>query len=355
MAIHLAALVLAEGSRVVLIGPSPDHPLVARMRDELKLMGFEVELMPQSDAALDLAAVGRGHGAAAVARVEAAPAEIFLWVDPARSAGGGSSAELRVSASVEGPMEPGLLPLRAAELLRGRLIRVLPVPADGGAPDVEGTDAGAPPAAASSSARVPPPPPGPPPSATAAAQGAASGATGARIEGEGRLSLHVAAAVLLSPGGIPAAPQVRVGAAWSPVSRVSLEAMVFLPTTASTVSSPEGDVHVRVLDLGADFRGQLTDPGADLSIAAGLGLGAMLLFFDGEPSAPYVGVSGSRWVPAPFAALTVSYRLARRFALRGDILAALARPEPVVRIVDREAASFGQPAVFLSLGAEVRP
>ena len=359
MALHVVTQVLAETPRVVLVGPSPQHPLVARMRDELQVLGMEVEVEAPGDAAGDLAAVGRRRGAAAVARIQASPPEIFLWVDPARGGSEGLRAELRVSESVQGPASPGLLPLRAVELLRGMLINVggsaridggdVDLDAgrmDGAAdrPDSAGARAGevaAPPSSAQGAPALPVPVPSAAPSAPAPS---------------GRLSLHVAAAVLLSPGGVPAAPQARIGAEFRPLPRFGLEAMVYIPTTASTVSSSEGAIHLRVLDFGVDFRGLLTEPGANLSLLAGLGLGAMVLFFDGDATPPNVAARGSRWVAAPYGALTTSYRFHPRFAVRADMLAALVRPEPVLRIVERDAASFGQPvAVFLSLGLEVRP
>ena len=92
MALHVVTQVLAETPRVVLVGPSPQHPLVARMRDELQVLGMEVEVEAPGDAAGDLAAVGRRRGAAAVARIQASPPEIFLWVDPARGGSEGLRA-----------------------------------------------------------------------------------------------------------------------------------------------------------------------------------------------------------------------------------------------------------------------
>jgi hypothetical protein len=351
MAIHLAELVLGAELKVVLVGPSAQHPTVARMRDELTVLGVDVEFVALSNDTRDLPEVARRRGAAAVARVESSPPEIVLWIDPARGAGDPTSTEFHVSESLHGPIEPGLLPLRAVELLRGRLIPLPQEPqreAGNASPDALSTgpeDAkveGGPPLSAAPSGSPTPPPVAPrlPPRAA---------------EPPGRLSLHLSAAVLLSPGGVPATPEVRFGAAWSLLSRLDLDAVAFLPTSGSTVEAPEGNVDLRILDFGAGFRGTLTDPAANLSIAMGLGLGAMLLLFEGDASEPFISAKGRRWVPSPYTSITARYHLHPRFALRADILATLTRPEPVVRIADREVASFGQPAVFLSLGIEVRP
>jgi hypothetical protein len=232
--------------------------------------------------------------------------------------------------------DPAVLALRAVEILRARLLEVpAPAPApqqDGGA---EGSAAtmGEPPAR---------PPAGPAPSIEAGP---------ARVAG----GLSVGPALLVSPGGVPAAVLVRLGAGWDPIPRVGIEATVFVPATAGTVSAPEGSVDLRVLWAGGGVRGLLTDPASDLSVAVGLGLQAVMLSFSGTTMPPWTADSGSRWAAAPYVSATVAYRLHPHVALRLDVLAAFVRPEAVVRIAGRDIASFGEPAVVPSLGVEVRP
>ena len=160
LASALVSLAQAGGPRVVLLGPSAEHPTVVRMRDELRLLGLEIEVVAPAPADADLGAVARGRTASAVARVQDQPPEILLWVALA-SQGDAGTTELRVSDSLDGPVEPGLLALRAIELLRGKLIPV-PLVADGDA----GAGAGAPAAAGGAGGARPPrppPPPAPPP------------------------------------------------------------------------------------------------------------------------------------------------------------------------------------------------
>jgi hypothetical protein len=337
MILLVSSLVLAAGPRVILIGASWSDPLVARMRDELGVLGFEVEIVVDSAATADLAALARSHGAAAAARVDAASA-IDLWVDPALAPG--TIAEVRI----DGPGDPALLALRAVEVLRGRLIP----PGAAPTPDAE------PPA----DAEAPRVAPAPRPDATAlplatAAKAAPEVAPSPRAAGP--FALFLAPAVLLSPGGLPAAPHVRLGAEWFPVDRVGVDFVTFLPLVPATVSAVEGSVALRVLELGGGVHGTLTDPAAALSLRVGLGLSALLLTFDGEAAPPFVADRGSRWIASPYASIGALYRAYPRLALRTEMLVTVARPEPVLRIAGHEVASFGQPAVFLSLGIEVRP
>jgi hypothetical protein len=364
-AIVAGSLGLADTPRVILIGPSPRHPTVVRVRDELQVLGLEVEVVAPGTGASDLAAIARERGAAAVARVEDWPPEILLWVDPARQPGDpAKSAEIRVSESLSGPVEPGLLALRAIELLRGKLIPVPPSPSIEGADaggDAEGpmnADAstedgapGAPPDAGADAAldasispapTAPPISPPRPPSTSPAPT-------------ESEFSGFLAGAALLSPGGVPVAPQIRIGAGWSPHPRLGVEGLVFFPTAPATLSMPEGTIELRALGFGVGPIARLTDPAANLSATATVGLGAMLLLFEGSAPPPFLSMEGSRWMAIPYAGAGLSYRLNPLFALRADAIAALALPEPVVRAAMREVASMGRPALLFSLGIEVRP
>lgn len=334
MILLVSSLVLAAGPRVILVGASWSDPLVARMRDELGVLGFEVEIVVGSAATADLAALARSHGAAAAARVDAASA-IDLWVDPALAPD--AIAEVRI----DGPGDPALLALRAVEVLRGRLIPQGPAPTHG--------------AALSADAEAPRAAPTPPPDATTRPSAKVAPEVAPSPRGAGPFALFLAPAVLLSPGGLPAAPHVRLGAEWFPVDRVGVDFVTFLPLAPATVSATEGSVALRVLELGGGLHGTLTDPAAALSLRVGLGLSALLLTFDGDAAPPFVAERGSRWIASPYASIGALYRAYPRLALRTEMLVTVARPEPVLRIAGREVASFGQPAVFLSLGIEVRP
>lgn len=329
------SVVLAGDRHVLVIGPSATHPTVVRVRQELALLGLDVEVATPPPGA-DLATLAREHGAAAVARVEDAPAEIVVWVDASHSAG--ASQETRVSQSLSGSTEPGLLALRAVELLRGRL---LPVPvsatAPSAAPSVSSASApGAGTAAVSSAAptaeRVPLPPLHPP-----------------------RVTLHLGPALVLSPGGVPAAPALRAGGAFRIAGPVELAGLVMIPLAPATVAASEGEIDLRTVAFGAGANVFFTSPASALAVHAGAGLGAAAFFFDGRAVAPWVAASGTRWSALPFLEAGAAYTFTPVLALRADLLAALALPGPVLVIAGREVASFGSPTVFASLALEVHP
>jgi hypothetical protein len=365
-AIIAGSLVMADSPRVLIIGPSPKHPTVVRVRDELQVLGFEVELVTPGTGALDLAAIARERRAAAVVRVEAWPPEVIVWVDPARQQGEPEkSAEIRVSESLSGPVEPGLLALRAIELLRGKLIPVPPGElAEGGdAGDAEGTmdaEASTGDAAtdAPSDARAHATPDAsslPAPSGPPSSLPRPRSASPAPIESGGPFSGILAGAALLSPGGVPAMPQIRLGVGWIPHPRLGLEGLVFFSVAPATISTPEGEIELRALGFGVGPIARLTDPAANLSATATVGIGAMLLLFEGSAPPPFLSSEGRGWTALPYVGAGLSYRLHPHLALRADTIAALALPEPVVRAAMREVASMGRPALLFSLGIEVRP
>jgi hypothetical protein len=323
----LGSLVLADRPRVVILGPS-QSPIVARVRDELAVLGFDVRVEADADGR-DLAALGRRHGAAAVARVSARPPEIDLWVDAAPA-----EPSLQV---LRDPPDPALLALRAVELLRARL---LPVPIV---------------------AEPPPPPPPASPAPVASATPAPSASQELSVapapapRSRGPVALIAGPALLVSPGGVPPAFHLRLGAEWDPLPRFGVDAMLFVPVTAATVSAAEGSISLRPLGLGGGVHALLTDSLSDLTVALGLGLQAMALMYRGEATGTFAAQSGTAWSASPYAAASAAYRFHPRFAVRFDLVTSLVRPEPVLRIAGREAASFGQPAFVPSIDLEVRP
>jgi hypothetical protein len=351
MALLLGSMALADSSlRVVLVGPSETDATVARIRQELQILGLEVEFVAASALPGDLAATARAHGASAAAQVQPRPPAVVIWTDPERFPDVGAGPELRVDEDFAGTAEPGLLALSAVELLRGRF---LPVSAP--ASDVRGAVAAeaAPEVDAAPNVTAPPPPattlsarPAPAP------RPAPSGAPPDRARGP---SAFVGPALFVSPGGLAATPSVWLGARWAPMSRVDLELVGFAPTTAATVSALEGSVDLRVGVLGAGASVRLIEPTADVFASAGLGLGAFLSLFAGEARAPWHATQGSRWTALPYARATAGYWLAQHLAVRGDVMLGASLPRPVIRIAGREIASYGEPAVFLAVGLEVRP
>ncbi len=340
-ALFAVTIGIASDLRVLLIGPSATHATVVRVKQELTLLGLDVEVEIGS-ARTDLAAAARQHDAAAVARVEDAPPEIVLWVDAAHS--GGTAQETRVSESIAGQAEPGLLALRAVELLRGRL---LPVPAaiPDAAPPIDATPTAAPGVTAAPTAI---------PSASARPEGSAAPRPSLPLR-PSRGSLHLGPAILASPGGVPVSPVLRLGGGWRVASPIEIDGLAMIPLTGATVSGRAGEIDLRVLAIGAGASVHFLGAASPLSLHAGAGVGLVGLFYEGRADAPRVGASGSRWTALPYLEAGAGYRFTPVLGLRADVLAGIARPEPLLRIDGEPVASFGTPLFLASIALEVHP
>lgn len=335
-ALFAVTIGIASDLRVLLIGPSATHATVVRVKQELTLLGLDVEVEIGS-ARTDLATAARQHDAAAVARVEDAPPEIVLWVDAAHS--GGTAQETRVSESIAGQAEPGLLALRAVELLRGRL---LPVPA--AIPD-DATPTAAPGVTAAPTAI---------PSASARPEGSAAPRPSLPLR-PSRGSLHLGPAILASPGGVPVSPVLRLGGGWRVASPIEIDGLAMIPLTGATVSGRAGEIDLRVLAIGAGASVHFLGAASPLSLHAGAGVGLVGLFYEGRATAPRVGASGSRWTALPYLEAGAGYRFTPLLGLRADVLAGIARPEPLLRVDGEPVASFGTPLFLASIALEVHP
>lgn len=339
----LASRAFAGAARVLLVGAGND-PTVVRLRQELGVLGFEVEELGGDVARSDLGELGRERNAAVVARVTSSPPSVVLWFDPAAvgPAGSGGPTEVTLGAERGHSTESALLALRAIELVRGRLLPVAPPPLgedEGGAASAleRAKDAAADaPAPAVRAAEVVAPAPSEAPWSRAA-------------------SVFVAPAIVASPGGLPPAPEVLLGGSLRVHGRLELEALALVPTLGSRAQSANGTATLRPGALALGASAELTRPGGRFFVDAGLGLGVALLFFSGEAGAPYVASSGVRAAALPYAHLASGVALGRRVALRLDLLGALVRPEPVLRVAGAEVASFGSPVLGAAFGVEVRP
>lgn len=353
-------------ARVVVLGPSQADVTVTRLRDELRLLGYEVVVREIGEAPEDLAQRAVSEGAAAVARVESWPPEILVWIDPrATSTGGGAPGQIRVSDSLTGQASPALLALRAVELLRGSL---LPVPARS-AFSADASATSAPPSAALPTATLPTPSAASPPLASSAPatssrpaptsagpRGASAPSPEPREESEPwRGTVALGAGVLLSPGGVPAAPVLRLSGSLDLAWRLVVTPTVLFPTTAATVSGTHGEMGMRLWSFGAALGIELTPRDWAFGAEAGLGLSAAALTFSGEAAAPYEEASGTGWAAAPYAELGARFRFHPLLAIRLDTQAAMLLPEPVLRVAGEQVADFGRPAVTLAASLELTP
>jgi hypothetical protein len=339
LALLAGSMALAHGeTHVLLIGRSEKDPTVKRIEQELRILGLEVEFIPASKSRGSLADNARQRGATAAAEVQTDPPAVLLWTDPIRFPDVGGGPELRVDEGSAGTAEPGLLALRAVELLHGR---VLPVPAQTSAP-LDGGAGGA--------AAVAPSP------ATTDAGTAAPEQRKPTTEPPlpSPFSAFVGPAVLVSSGVDPTL-HVWIGARLNLATRVDLELAGAIPTTATAVPGVTGTAGARIgtLGLAANFR--FTEPASPLFASAGLGLGALFSVVSGDATKSSNAALGSRSAALPYLRAGAGYWLVNHVALRGDALLGVALPAPVVEVKGQEVASFGTPTLIFAAALEVRP
>ncbi len=343
---------MADGAtRILILASTLQDPTAIRMRDELGVLGFDVVIQKASSTSTNLEDVAHAAGAAGAAYVERWPPEIILWV--------GDGQELRVSESLTGRIEPELLALRAVELLRGRL---LPVPSAHRPPvALPHPEPSAVVPAISASAAPSPPVVSAAPSASAPLVYSAKPVAPAKppiapglAHRGNQFFAFVGPALLASPGGLSASPHAALSGRYA-FSRLSAEVWAFLPLYPALAQNTDGEISLRTFFLGLGLDALVTSPDEPFSFSIGAGAGPMLLWFGGQAAAPRIATSGTRWAGLAFGRAGIGYRVHPRFRLRFDSLVGPVFPEPVLRIVGREVASFGRPAVFLSLGVEVKP
>jgi hypothetical protein len=330
------------GARVVLLGPSERDPTVVRLRRELELLGLEVDFVPDAGAPRrPLADVARERHAPAALAVESSPPAVLLWTEPSRAPDAAPGQEMRLD---QGAAEPRMLVLRAVELVRERLLPA-PPPTDAGPEAARPAGVAEAPASPTSSTSAATTGPAVVPPAVATSELA-------RARGP---SMFAGPAVLASPGGVAATPHVWLGARWAPLARLDLELLAFLPTTAATVTAPEGSMSLRAGALAAGMAVRLTEPASTLFVTAGAGLGVILTAFEGEARAPWQSASGLRAGMLPYLRAGGGYWLVPWLALRADVMTGFALPQPTLSIAGKRVAVFGEPTAVFAAGLEVRP
>lgn len=329
-------MALARGeTHVVLIGRSEKDPSVKRIEQELRILGLEVEFVPASKSRGSLADNARRRGATAAAEVRADPPAILLWTDPTTFPDVGGGPELRVDEGSAGTAEPGLLALRAVELLHGR---ILPVPiaggtsADGGAP---APAKGAPSPTTSASAADPPRP------TTPSTQPSS-------------FSAFVGPAILTSSSADPTF-HLWIGARVNLATRLDLELAGAIPTTATTVTGLTGAAGARIATLGLAANFRFTEPTSSLFASAGLGLGALVAIVSGDATKASNAALGTSGAALPYLRVNAGYWLFDHVAVRGDALLGAALPAPKLTVKGQEIASFGMPTVLFAVALELRP
>lgn len=307
--------------------------LERRLRAEFEASGFEVVLADTAKAGPPRALEEAAARAGAAAAVRVTPSEgggLEVWVAD-RITGKLLLREV-VGGGGERP-EPGMVALRAVELLRASLLEL--------------------------ASRTPPRGPLPPPAKLradvrrAVALDVAESSEGASPSPPERFAVGVGAAAGLGPGGVPPSADVAFSARWMALPRLGVRLVLLAPLAAPAVEGAEGSARVGVLVAGAGGHLELGSEGSALGASVGAGVGAVWARMDGEARAPFVSSSDDVLSALPYVELGARAELAARVGLRAGLLAGVAAPRPVVRFAGREVASVGRPLLVPSLMLEV--
>jgi hypothetical protein len=310
---------VAHAEKILLVDDEDTHHIGVRLRAELVSLGFEVEvaLAPAAEpsrASLEQAA--RDAGAVAALRVRSSRAGVEVWVMDRVT----SKTVLREVVFTGGDDE-GVVAVRAVELLRASLLEVeLPSAPRG---EVAPTPAVL--------ALLPPPRPRP----------------------ERTLSLVIAPAAALSPGGIGVTPQLDVWLRVRATAHFTLALRILAPTFPAAIDAPEGrsTVTLGATSLGGDVLFGRT--AAALRGHAGVGVGLLWTHLEGTAAQPFAGRSDDLFSALSYLHGGATYALGESVRIFADGTVGVATPRPVVRFADRAVASWGQPAVALALGVEL--
>jgi hypothetical protein len=259
----------------------------------------------------------------------------LLWTDPVSFPDVGGGPDLRVDEGSAGTAEPGLLALRAVELLHGRILPVT-------APTGSTADGGAPDAAAAA------------PASTTGAS--ASGPSGPSAQGPApsSFSAFVGPALLTSSSADPTF-HVWIGARLNLATRLDLELAGAIPTTGSTVTGLTGTAGARIATLGLAANFRFTEPTSSLFASAGLGLGALVAIVSGDATKASNAALGTSAAALPYLRVDAGYWLSDHVAVRGDALLGTALPAPALKVKGTEIATFGMPTVVFAAALELRP
>src|SRR5690606_360907 len=171
-----------------------------------------------------------------------------------------------------------------------------------------------------------------------------------------RLALHVGPGVLIYPGGDISPGGTAIGGArWKLAERAGGELVAPVPVVPSAIESPQGRARLSAVVSGAGAWIDLLASALPVTMAAGAGIAAGFLSYYGQPDSGDVRArDGTVPYALPFARWGIAWRLYPPLALRGDLLAGVAAPRPVIRLAGRESdVAFGRPLVSFGIGVEV--
>lgn len=322
LALLLVQLVTAQARgvdtacRVALFLIEHDAALHARVSAELRSQGFEpIEVsLPavDRDPFATLSEALRATGAERALRIESSARSIRLWIANIAT---GKQIYREAPRSSESA-DAAVVSLWAVEALRASAVAPEPLP----------------PAAVE--ARTTAPPAAPPVRAR-------------------NLAIQLAAAALVSPGGLRPSAQLLVGLSWLWAPPVGAELFVVLPTVPSQLERESGATKVAIGMLAAGpvlalGRARETRWSGQLAVGAALSL----VRVRGVDAADYLGKTEHVTGGGPYARANLALELWRALRLRADAMVGAVFPKPAVYFAERRVADWGRPWFAGALGLE---
>jgi hypothetical protein len=302
-----------------------------RLAAELRELGFDALLIAlEGEAASGASLEGSAREAGAVAALRVVPSGegVEVWIADR----GTGKTLLREIEDTGADPDPALV-LRTVELLRATLLEI----------SVPETPAAEAPSTAEGARELDVPPP----RVIAARRGAPSEAPPLAT-----LRFALAPGFFFSPGGFGPVPALGVGIDWRLSENAGFAVLGTIPLASAGIERPEGMVSLTVWTAGAAVRLFLAEPQSPW--APSIDLGALVLSVEsvGYAEKGYVAGSSSAWAGAPFARVGLAHSLAPPVRVRTDLLVSALMQGVSVRVADREAATWGEPMVLLSLGVD---
>ena len=330
--VSAAAEAVSAAPRVAIVrDPEPTAEREAfenQLRSELAAAGFEVVTVRESaDSPEALETIASREGSVAAIRLDrpAGSVSARLWVTERVT---GKTLLRTVRPEAVSPEAPGIIALRAVELLRASLLELNEAhPPRGSVPAPASVRSWVAPAAPAPAARRP------------AGKEPAS------------WSIYIGPTLLGSPGGIPAsfAPSVAFG--WRPAPHWSSELRWGGPFVA-TPSTSSGSATIDQQFLTWRVRFDFLDPKALVGPFAVAGLGGHHMSVYGSASEPYRGRSASGYGLLAMAGGGARVAVTAALFLTAECAVAIAARRSVIRFADTDPITTGRPWVLTSLGVE---
>lgn len=305
-------------SRIIVLLRAPgDQHVMAQLKAELVASSWDVvELRPPRNEPRSLQEIARDLNARAVLRPGADRLSVDIWVY--RSSGAASDAEETISVDTPDLAEQ-LLAFRVTEALRAHGLRFNPPSREKPPPE--------------------PSPEAPPPIAPEKP----------RYRSRGLLWLEGAPAFSLSPGGLPSELSAYASIGVNLHRRWSIGALGSVPLIGQAIEGREGNATIRTHLVGGALDAFVLD-GDSRQLAVRVAFVTTISSMRGQAQSGFISRTDTVLTVAPMIGLAGHIGLSPRLQFVGRIAGGATLPELQVRFGEREAASWGQPFLLLTVG-----